>query len=414
MNARLKLEDFADSTFDPFAKIAQDHGVEDVADPYPRLAELRKQATVHASGLRDLFGLTNFYGNTGAPCFTVLGYDEVSQSLNDPVNFSNAILRRVYRNGFGNSFQAMDGELHTKYRRLFTKAFLPTVIARWGDVDVPQVVDRLMKHIEGRGRTDLVNEFAALYPFHFMYAQFGLPDDEVEMFHKVSTALICFVDQEHMREAQTKLGTYFGALLEKRRSKPGTDIVSVLATAEVDGERIPDDVLISFLRQLIFAAGDTTYRTTSVLLVGLLQNPNQFDALRRDRKLLPRAIEEALRWDCPATSIPRVATRDVVLGGVPIPAGGEVEIVFASANRDEKVFENPDKFDIFRKPQRHFAFGFGPHICIGQHLARLEVTRAMEAILDRLPNLRLDPDYPQPTITGLSLRAPERLHVLFD
>lgn len=413
MGTRLTLQDFDDPTFNPFQQIDQDHGMDDVADPYPRLAALRRQAPVHAGDLRSLFGLRPFYGNTGAPCYTVLGHDEVGKALNDGNTFSVEILKRVYDNGFGKSFQAMDGQEHKDYRRLFQKAFMPNVIAHWGDVVVPKIVDALIKQFEARGKADLVTEFAALYPFQFMYSQFDLPDDQIATFHKVSTALVCFADQAHMLEAQTKLGRYFKALLEKRRREPGSDIVSVLALAEADSDKLPEEVLVSFLRQLIFAAGDTTFRITATAMLALLSNPEQYEALRQDRSLMPRVIEEALRWECPATSIPRVATRDVVLGGVSIPAGAEIEVIFGSANRDEKVFDKPERFDIFRKPARHFGFGYGPHICIGQHLARLEVTRAINALLDRLPKLRLDTDYPPPEICGLSLRSPKALHVRF-
>ena len=415
MSTMPKLRDFTDITFDPFAKIAQDHGAEDVADPYPRFAELRRQASVHEADCRTLFGFPGFYGNTGAPCFTVFRYDDVAQALMDGDTFSSGILRRVFGSGIGDTVEVLDGEEHRKYRRLFIKAFLPNVIAHWGATVVPKIIDRLVSRFEKRGKADLIGDFAALYPFNFIYSQFGLPDDEIDTFHKLSTALICFTDPEHMIEAKTKLGDYFRELLARRRVEPGSDLVSILAQAEIDGDALPEELLVSFLRQLIFAGGDTTYRLTGNLLFALLTHTDQFAALRNDRaKLLPLAIEEACRWECPATSIPRVATRDVVLGGVEIPAGGEVDVMFASANRDETVFENPDSFDLFRRSGRHFAFGYGPHVCIGQHLARLEVTRALEAVMDRLPNLRIDPDCPPPTITGLSLRSPAHLHVRFD
>ncbi len=190
--------------------------------------------------------------------------------------------------------------------------------------------------------------------------------------------------------------------------------MSLLAHAEVDGEYLPEEILVSFLRQLVNAGGDTTYRATSMLLTGLLTHPDQLEAVRKDRSLIPQAIEEALRWDGPVLIATRTPSLDAELCGVKLPAGACLSVASGSANRDPSRFENPDRFDIFRRKQRHFAFAFGPHVCIGQHLARVEMTRALNAILDHLPNLRLDPDMPPPRIQGTMMRVPRRIHVRFD
>ena len=190
--------------------------------------------------------------------------------------------------------------------------------------------------------------------------------------------------------------------------------MSLLALAEVDGEQLPEEILISFLRQLVNAGGDTTYRATSVLLTGLLTQPDQLDAIRQDRSLIPQAIEEALRWDGPVLIATRTPTMDTELCGVQhtgrrLPVGG-----LGLGQPRSARFENPDRFDIFRKKQRNFGFAFGAHVCIGQHLARIEMTRALNAILDRLPNIRLDPALPPPAIQGTMMRVPKHIHVCFD
>jgi cytochrome P450 len=188
-----------------------------------------------------------------------------------------------------------------------------------------------------------------------------------------------------------------------------------LATVEADGERLPDDVLIGFLRQLMNAGGDTTYRGTSNLLTGLLSNPDQLEVVRQDRSLVPKAIEEALRWESPILRGWRYVERDVEVAGHKIPEGTVLNTVRASANRDPSKYPDPDKFDISREhPVRPIPFGVGAHVCIGQHLARLEMTRALNALLDRLPNLRLDPDRPPPQPIGHDGRVPERIYVKFD
>jgi cytochrome P450 len=158
---------------------------------------------------------------------------------------------------------------------------------------------------------------------------------------------------------------------------------------------------------------ETTYRSTGNLLFGLLSNPDQLDAVRADRSLIPQAIEEAVRWEPPLLTITRVATRDARLGGLDVPAGSTVMPMLGSANRDETRWPDPDRFDVFRAPRRHIGFGHGTHVCLGMHLARLEMRVALELLFERLPGLRLDPEGDDPHIRGQVFRSPTSLPVLF-
>jgi cytochrome P450 len=413
MNAARRLEDFDDPGFDPF--IADEAMFGECLDPYARLAELRHRGPVHALNYRVWMGEPADLTSSDVEHFTVVGYDEVNQALRDYETFSNRAYLRNLGISFGRSVSTMDAPEHPRFRKIFQKAFLPNVVSKWGESVVDPVIDSLMGKFAGRGAADLVQEFTFHYPFQIVYRQLGLPPEEVLTFHKLAMAqILVSVDMPHGTEASRKLGTYFKELIQERRRNPGTDLVSVLAQAEVDGEQLPEDVLISFLRQLVNAGGDTTYRGTSVLLTGLLTNPAQLEAVRQNRALVPQAIEEALRWEGPVLIQTRLATRDVELGGVRIPAGAFLDVAAGAANRDPQRFPHPDRFDIFRKPEhRHFAFAFGPHVCIGQHLARVEMTRALNAVLDRLPNVRLDPDQPPPQIRGIMMRVPKHIHVRF-
>ncbi len=344
-----------------------------------------------------------------------MGYKLVERVYGDGATFSNAIMQRIYNDSFGRSINGMDAPEHPRYRRLFQKAFMPQTVNQWGNELVPGVLGEIIDQFAQRGRAELVSEFTVKYPFHVIYAQLDLPAPELEVFHRLAAGLMCImVDYPHALEASRNMGDYFQLLLMERREQQGTDLISLLAHAEIDGERLPDEVAVSFLRQLMNAAGDTTYRSTGSLLVGLLTNTEQLDAVRKDRTLIPRAVEEALRWDGPLTVLTRQATRDVTLDGVEISAGTKIDVVAGSANRDPVRFADPDRFDIFRPQTRNMAFAFGPHVCLGQHLARLEMSRALNSLLDRLPNLRLDPDYPPPQVAGLNSRAPRAIHVLFD
>jgi cytochrome P450 len=352
----------------------------------------------------------------------VFGYEAVSQAFNDGAALSNGLKQLFYDDSFGASINGMDGPDHVRFRRFFQKAFLPQTVARWGKQLVPDVISGLVDSFAGRGRAELISEFTALFPFYVIYGQLRMPDHERPLFQKLAVGLTCAgIDPIHSREANVKMGDYFTLLLQERRSalensasEVGDDLISMLAISEVDGERLPNEIAVSFLRQLMAAAGDTTYRNAGSLLTGLLTHPEQLDAVRRDRSLIPKAVEEALRWEAPITFEQRLATRDVVVDGVTIPEGSKVDVVIGSANRDPARFPNPDEFDIFRKQERQMAFAYGPHVCIGQHLARLELSNALDTLLDRLPNLRLDPDKPTPRVSGLNSRSPVALHVVFD
>ena len=190
--------------------------------------------------------------------------------------------------------------------------------------------------------------------------------------------------------------------------------MSQLIEAEVDGHRLSDDEIYPFLLLLLPAGAETTYRSSSNLLFGLLSHPSQLDAVRADRDLVPQAIEEALRWETPALTVARTARQDTELGGVPIPAGGLVAVSLGAANRDPGRYPDPDAFDIFREDKQHLSFGDGAHKCLGMHLARLEMRVLLTAVLDRLPGLRLDPAADDPHIHGLLFRSPPNLPVRFD
>ncbi|MFT3754459.1 MAG: cytochrome P450 [Pseudoxanthomonas sp.] len=408
-----RIVDFDDKEFNPFFSDEMAFG--DTEDLYGRLAELRQQAAVHPVDYRTLFSPYPDVTLSQFKHFTVLSHDLVSEVLNNPDTFTNQAFTYNLGKSFGRSISTMDAPEHPRYRRIFQKAFLPQVVSQWGETLVDPVVKHLMDKFVDRGEADLVQEFTLYYPFHIIYRQLDLPQEDIETFHKLAIAQsIISIDFDHGSEAARKLGDYFKGLLAVRRENPGDDLVSMLAQAEVDGEKLPEEILISFLRQLINAGGDTTYRGTSNLLVGLLSNPEQLDAVRQDRSLVPQAIEEALRWEGPVGLTWRMAAKDTVLGDVEIPAGSVIDLVQGAANRDPAKFPDPDKFDIFReKTARHFGFAAGPHICIGQHLARVEMTRALNAILDRMPNLRLDPDKPEPSIRGFMMRVPKHIFVKY-
>jgi cytochrome P450 len=412
MEQALVIEEFEDSAYDPFHSDEINFGA--IADPYPLIHAMRNEGPVLAGDYRSRFGLPSS-ALPGQVVFTVVGTKEITEVLTDQELFSNAAYRLNLGTSFGlGSISTMDNPEHGRFRRIFQKIFLPQYVRTWGDSIVDPAVNDLMQDFIPRGEADLVQEFTVRYPFEVIYRQLDLPPEHIRTFQRLAIGQTDFITPGKAIEAGQKLGSYFEKLIARRRAKPGNDLVSLLAATEVDDENLPPLVLLSFLRQLMNAAGDTTYRGTSILLTQLLQNPDQLEAVRADRKLIGPAIEEALRFDGPVLMQTRQASVDTELGGVSIPKGAVLEVAAGAANRDPAIWPDPDRFDIFRKRDPHWAFSRGPHICVGQHLARVEMTRAMEAILDKLHNLRLDPEKPRPEVRGIMMRVPEHIFVKFD
>jgi cytochrome P450 len=410
------IRDLDDRTFDPFRDDVLAWG--DLPDPFPRLQELARESWIHEVEYRRLFMETPnaMMAKYDFRYFTVFGYDNCVEMLADAEVFSSEFLKINLGISFGKTISGMDAPEHLRYRKIFQKAFLPHQVRKWGEPVVAPVIEGLLGKVKPQRRCDLIADFTHHFPFQVVYRQLNLPARDIEIFHKLAAAQTSyFFAPEMAYEAGQKLGEYFSRMVQARRDEPGDDLVSVLANAEVDGEQLPEEVVISFLRQLTNAGGDTTYRGTSVLLAALLQNPEQLAAVRANRSLAPAAIEEALRWDGPLTTVGRITTRDYTRHGVTIPARSVVDFVQGQANRDPAKFSDPDRFDIFRdRKVRHIAFTMGPHVCIGQHLARVEMERALNAVLDQLPNVRLDPDMPPPQIEGYKMRRPRHLYVRFD
>lgn len=402
--------------FDPFA--LQDTVTGDIRNPYPRMAELRRQSAVHLGAI-DFTGDT--VGVMPSPeigkwsSASVFGHDEVATALRDDRTFSSTVYEGIMGIVMGRTILQMDAPHHRVQRALVTPAFRSRVLERWETALVGSVVDDLIDRFAGRGHADLVRELTFGFPVRVIARILGLPMHDYPKFQRWTVRLISVAaDWERGMAASLELGAYLTDVITQRRAEPADDLISELVVAEIDGQRLSDEEILAFLRLLLPAGVETTYRATGNLLFGLLENPEQLDALRRDRSLYSRAFEESLRWEPPVTLILRRTTRDTLLGGVGIPADTDVGLFLGAANRDERRYDNPDRFDIFRQAQQHVGFGFGVHMCLGMHLARMESRVAVNAILDRLDDLRLDPaPGDDPHIHGLAFRSPTSLPVSF-
>ena len=396
-----------------------------VRDPHDMLADIRAGSPVLVGGFADMMsvlgaGLADGEMNLGSLLgedvigAVALNYDLVQQILRDGQTYSSRLYALFMGPLMGHSILEMDEPEHHRYRGLIQQAFTRKAMTAWETDLVRPLCEQLIDGFAGRGRADLAREFTFWFPINVIAGLLGLPSEDLTRFHRLAVELISgpFMPERGQR-ASAELRNYFAAILEERRTRPANDLISVLAGVELEGEHLTDEEIFSFLRLLLPAGAETTYRSSGNLLYGLLSNPDQLEAVRSDRTLIPRAIEEALRWEPPLTAIMRTATRDVELAGTALPAGSVVIAHLGAANRDPSRWDDPDRFDVFRDAQPHASFALGPHTCLGMHLARMETRVALEALLDHLPDLRLDPDGDDPHITGLGFRSPTSLPVLF-
>ena len=383
-----------------------------VEDPYPWLAAARRAAPV-----RTVWPLPRVDGNSSTDeSLCVLGYDEVVEVLRDNERFSSRILGQVMGPHFADTILAMDEPQHRMHRALVAPGFRPKLLGRWERPLIRRVVDELIDELldclASDGTVDLVQHFTFAFPVRVIAKILGLPESDSLKFQQWSIDLIgIFNDWDRGISAIRSLRTYLDRHIDDRRREPRDDLISELVVSEIDGKKLDDDAIFAFLRLLLPAGIETTYRSLGNLLLGLLTHTGQLHDVLDEPDLRVGAIEEGLRWEAPFLMVIRQCTEDTQVAGVAIPQGSEVNVFVASANHDERRYFNPEAFDIHRSPTPHVTFGSGPHTCLGMHLTRLESRVALDALLERLPRLRLDPNASRPRVVGSIFRSPEALPI---
>jgi cytochrome P450 len=401
-----------DDELDAFERGRQAMGLSVDDSPYPDFAKRRHENVI----VEDLSGLVD--DGARLVVYTAASYDAVFEVLRDGRRFSSSGYAEVMEPVLGRTILQMDEPEHHGYRSLLSQVFRRSAMDPWEAGIVRPVVESAVDEIAAAGeanghRADLVRQLTFPFPIRVMAGLLALPEDRLDDFHRLAVELIGVeVDLDRAAKASTQLAELLQPVVDDRRARPGDDLISVLATAEHEGQRLTDEEILSFCRLLLPAGAETTYRSASNLLVGLLTHPDQLDAVRADRRLIPQAIDEGLRWEPPLLTIFRLATEDTEVCGVPIPAGSGVVVNIGSANHDERRWDRPDEFDVLRPPQPSLSFASGPHTCLGMHLARMETRVMLETLFDRLPGLRLDPESPPPIITGRTFRSPAEVNVL--
>lgn len=388
-------------------------GYED--DPYPVWHRLREEGPVVPGILHELTGSKDtmfFHGlpYPDRPHFTLFDYEtcfaahrnpDVFASSAEPVDLDEGPL------GLTNSMLSMDGAQHKRYRALVQPSFVSSNGKWWTDNWIADTVDMLIDGFAAEGRAELNVDFCAAIPVLTITGSFGVP---IEQALEIRAALA--TDPQRVVDL-------LKPIVAARREEPKDDLISVLVQAEITDEvgatqRLTDREIDSFILLLLGAGSGTTWKQMGTTLTALLQRPDTLDAVRTDRSLLRPAIEESVRWMPTDPMFSRWVVSDTELGGVELPAGSVVHMNIGAANRDPHRWDRPDEYDISRKMRPNLGFGQGSHICLGMHVARAEMAVAIGALLDRLPNLRLDPDAEAPRFVGMYERGATAIPVLFD
>ncbi|MDP9335012.1 MAG: cytochrome P450 [Actinomycetota bacterium] len=379
-----------------------------MAQPYESWGEVRRSECPVVAINGDVMGPGTFY--------QVARFKDADSVLRDDKTFSSSINADHIGQFMGDLILAMNGEEHRKYRNLVAKAFRASQLERWDETLVRPTINRLLDAIAPLGHADLVASVTSKYPVQVICGIAGVPLEDSDRFaqwaEEINTGPLA---PERGHRASTAMVEYLRPLVEARRVKSTGDFLSDLVHAEVDGERLSDDKIYGFLRLLLPAGGETTFRVMGNALFALLAHPDDLAKVYADRDLIPEVIEETLRWESSVTMVSRVATADTEVGGCPIASGSPVGVLTGSANHDETRWDDASEWELGRPVQHHLAFGTGPHQCLGMHLARLELRIGLNAILDRLPGLRLDPETAESAvIEGYAFRGPRALPVIFD
>ena len=349
-------------------------------DPFPDLSRLRREAPVarHAA--------------TGA--WVLSRHADVTAAARDPATFCSG--RGILLSEIGAEYDSpptmmhTDPPAHTRYRKLVQPAFAPSVM-RALDAVIRERARVAVAGLPAGEPVDVVADLAVPFPLRVISDLLGVPEDDWPRFHEWSEAAIPGATDwpdERIAELMGEMVTYLLETAAARRADPRDDVISLLATVEVDGDRLDDAELAMFLVQLLVAGNETTRNALAGGLVAFSRDPEQWDRLRTDRALVDRAVDELLRWTTPVVYFMRTTTRRVTVGDVTLPAGAPVVLHYLSANRDEAAFgPSADRFDVGRDPNHHVAFGTGPHYCLGAALARIELRAMLDALAARFASI---------------------------
>jgi cytochrome P450 len=382
--------------------------VEDLeADPYPIYKRLRAEqpvAWVESVGL-----------------WLVTRWADVEHVDKTPDLFTGETEPSTLNRTFGKNLLGSEGPYHDRIRSIIYPWFRYGAIGSFPENVIAPVANELIDEFAGGGSVEFVSEFAEPMSARVLRRALGLDFVSEETlrrwFADLAQGAANFEGNPEKQavadSASAEVNETVAPVLERLASKPDDTLLSSMLHTEVDGQRLTREEIQANLKVMIVGGLQATSDLLALSFWALLSHPAQLAEVVADRDLVDKAIEEGARWHSPVGTSTRQTTRDTELGGTRLPAGALVAAVLASANRDEHNWTDPDRFDIHRNEGSHLAFATGPHLCIGSRLGRYEARTGFRVLLDRLSNLRLDPDRPT-EISGWEFRSPHHLYVLFD
>lgn len=388
-----------------------------VPDPYPVYARLRETDPV--------------YWDPASSSWVLTRYADVASALHHPRLSSaraGAMQAQAGRPGLdplfdfvGRMMPVTDPPQHTRLRGLVNKCFTPHAVAAL-EPFIQGLVDQLLDRAASQGRMEVIHEFAFPLPAAVICRLLGAPVSDTARIKQLCDNLMLFIKgalaettDEEFRcslQAAQDLTAYFRPLVAQRRQEPASDLLSALARVEDQGQRLSDEDLYANASLMLQAGHESTVSLIGNGLLALLRFPDQWQKLRDNPSLIANAVEEFLRYEAPIHYIQRQATEDMEIGGKRIEQGQMVSLMLGAANRDPAQFPDPDRLDVARLPNKHLAFGAGPHFCLGAPLARLEARLAFAGLLRRFPKLGLAGDSPQYR-EDFNLRGLKALQVVF-
>jgi cytochrome P450 len=427
MTDSLTAEDARYAAMFDTTKQDANHGAED-RDYSDGLNALRERGAVQRGSPRTLLGLpaVEQAHQIGPPReeWTVFSYAACERAFRENLLFSSEIYREsAGLSAIGNTILNMVGKEHRAYRAVGQPLFLrPRVLDWWKRKWIDQAADELLDRLEGRPTAELNLDLCARMPMHVVTRAIGLDGEDALAFRRNLTDSSFgahAVGREAAAQARAEVDRVMNALIEDRRANGGDDVITGLLEndlklPEEETRKLTNAEIFSYCKLIIFAGGGTTWRQLGITIDALLTHDHFWEECRDNRALIDLAIDEALRWRATDPYFPRLCTEDAEVEGVVIPKGARVQICLGTANRDPQIYDRPDEFDIHRKKQHHMGLGLGPHRCLGMDVARQEMVAAINGLMDRWPNLRLDSAQPKPRFVGLEHRGMSALPVLLQ
>jgi len=377
------------------------------ADPYPIYKQLRDEEPV------------SFVESVGL--WLVTRWDDVQHVDKNPELFTGETEPSTLRRTFGPNLLASEGAYHDRIRSIIYPWFRVGAIGTYPDTVIAPIANELVDGFAGRGEAELVSELAEPLSVRVLKQALGLgfveEDTLRRWFAELAEGAANFEgDPERQAiadRASAEVNETVAPVVERLRAQPDDTLLSSMVNSEVDGERLTKEEIQSNLKVMIVGGLQATSDLIALSLWAILSHPDQLELVRADPGLIDPAIEEAARWHSPVGTSTRQATRDLELGGVKLEEGALIAAVLASANRDERNWTDPERYDIARREGSHLAFATGAHLCLGARLGRYETRTAWRILLERLPGLRLDPERPI-EISGWEFRSPHHLHVRWN